>query len=243
MKITIQMIIDDENQKIVKDVACLERDELSDEMLGLTLKESKIITSSIQETMTTYQVSHYTHHQQTCLCCGKLRPIKGYRSLTYRTLFGILHLKSPRLLECNCQEHEKSSFSPLSRILPEYTAPELLYLEVKWASLMSYGTTVKLLEEVFPLHVRPSSVFDNMVKVSTRLEEELGDEQSVFIEGCQRDWDNLPRPGAPLTVALDGGYIHAREGSNRKAGWFEAIVGKSLQDGCPPKEIWVCCHS
>lgn len=237
MKITIQMIIDDEDQKTVKDVAYLERHELSAEMLGLTLAEAKIITSGIQEAMTAYQVSKYTHDQRPCLCCGKLRPIKGYRPLTYRTLFGILHLKSPRLLECGCQEHEKSSFSPLSKILPEYTTPELLYLESKWASLMSYGTTVKLLEEVFPLHVSPSSVFDNMVKVSARLEEELGDEKSVFIEGCQRDWDNLPRPGAPLTVALDGGYIHAREGNNRKAGCFEAIVGKSLQDGHPPKRF------
>jgi hypothetical protein len=237
MKITIQMIIDDENQKTVKDITYLERQELSEETLGLTLEEAKIITSGIQNEMTAYQVLNYTRCQRPCPCCGKVRSIKGYRPLTYRTLFGILHLKSPRLLECSCQEHEKSSFSPLSKILPEYTAPELLYLESKWASLMSYGTTVKLLEEVFPLHVRPSSVFDNMVKVSTRLEEELGDEQPVFIEGCQRDWDNLPRPGAPLTVALDGGYIHAREGNNRKAGWFEAIVGKSLQEGCSPKRF------
>jgi hypothetical protein len=155
----------------------------------------------------------------------------------YRTLFGTLNLKSPRLLECDCQEHEKSSFSPLTKILHEHTSPELLYLESKWASLMSYGTTVKLLEEVFPAHIRPSSVFDNMVKVSTHLEEELGEEQFMFIEGCQREWDNLPRPDAPLTVGLDGGYIHAREGNNRKAGWFEAIVGKSLQEGYSPKRF------
>lgn len=237
MKITIQMFIDDENQKTVKDVACLERQELSAEMLGLTLAESKIITSGIQRTMTDYQVSKYTRDQQPCLCCGKLRSIKGYWPLTYRTLFGTLHLKSPRLLECSCQGHEKSTFSPLAEILPEHTAPELLYLESKWASLMSYGTTVKLLEEVLPLHIHPSSVFNNVVKVSTRLEEELGEEQSVFIEGCQRDWDNLSRPDEPLTVALDGGYIHAREGNNRKAGWFGAIVGKSLQDGHPTKRF------
>jgi hypothetical protein len=27
---------------------------------------------------------------------------------------------------------------------------------------------------------------------------------------------------------LDGGYVHAREGENRKAGWFEVIAGKSI---------------
>jgi hypothetical protein len=27
-----------------------------------------------------------------------------------------------------------------------------------------------------------------------------------------------------------GGYVHARDGDNRKAGWFEVIVGKSLPE-------------
>lgn len=239
MKITIQIIIDDDDgtQKTINDIACLQRRGLSAETLGLTLEEAKVITSGVQQRMTDYQISHYTRHQLSCPCCGKLRTIKDHNLLTYRTLFGRLHLKSPRIFECDCQKHEKSSFSPLAKILPEHMAPELLYLQSKWASLMSYGTTVKLLEEVFPLHIHPSSIFDNVVKVSTRLEQELGEEQYMFIEGCQREWDNLPRPDAPLIVALDGGYIHAREGNNRKAGWFEVIVGKSLQEECSPKRF------
>jgi hypothetical protein len=38
----------------------------------------------------------------------------------------------------------------------------------------------------------------------------------------------LPRPDGPFTVGIDGGYVHARDGDNRKAGWFEVIVGKSI---------------
>jgi hypothetical protein len=57
---------------------------------------------------------------------------------------------------------------------------------------------------------------------------ELDDEQPFFIEGCQRDWDALPRPDGPLTIGIDGGYVHARDADNRKAGWFELIVGKSV---------------
>src|SRR5262249_19215593 len=56
----------------------------------------------------------------------------------------------------------------------------------------------------------------------------LGDEQPCFIAGCQRDWDALPRPDGSLTVGIDGGYVHAHDGDNRKAGWFEVIVGKSV---------------
>jgi hypothetical protein len=38
-----------------------------------------------------------------------------------------------------------------------------------------------------------------------RMEGELGEEQWAFLEGCQRDWDALPRPDLPLVVGLDGG--------------------------------------
>lgn len=98
MRITVQMIIHTDDQKLVKDIACLERQDLSAETLGLTLEEAKVITSSIQETMTAYQVSQYALSQRECRCCGNTQRIKGYNSLIYRTLFGILHLKSPRLL-------------------------------------------------------------------------------------------------------------------------------------------------
>lgn len=102
---------------------------------------------------------------------------------------------------------------------------------------MSYGMTVKLLEEVLPLETYSSSVFYNLQKISTRLEEELQEEKPMLIEGCQREWNQLSRPDTPITVSLDGGYVHAREGKNRKAGWFEVIVGKSLQEGHESKRF------
>lgn len=70
----------------------------------------------------------------------------------------------------------------------------------------------------------------NAHSVSTRLEKELGKEQYMFVKGCPYEWGKLPMPDTSLTVGIDGGYIHAREGKNRKAGWFEAIVGKSVQE-------------
>ena len=65
------------------------------------------------------------------------------------------------------------------------------------------------------------------------MEGELGDEQSVFVEGCKRDWEGLPDPDPPLTVGIDGGYVHGRDGENRKAGWFEVIAGKSMPEEDP----------
>jgi hypothetical protein len=56
--------------------------------------------------------------------------------------------------------------------------------------------------------------------------------KGCFIEGCQRDWDALPPPGPPITVGLDGGFVHAKEQKSRAEGWFEVIAGKSVpEDG------------
>ena len=52
----------------------------------------------------------------------------------------------------------------------------------------------------------------------------------VCIDGCERDWEQLPRPDMPLTVGLDGGYVHSCAQRSRKHGWFEVIAGKSVTD-------------
>jgi hypothetical protein len=77
--------------------------------------------------------------------------------------------------------------------------PETLGLtlaEAKFASLMSYGLTMKLLTEVLPMgrEVNATTIRNHLQKVAQRCEDELGDEQAMFIEGCERDWEGLPRP-------------------------------------------------
>src|SRR5262249_3688367 len=130
----------------------------------------------------------------------------------------------------------RASTSPLAERLPERTAPELAYLEAKFAALMSYGLTVELLAEILPLgaELNTTTVRRQVRDVAERLEGELATEQPHFIEGCQRDWDLLPRPDPPLTVGLDGGYVHARHPQSRTEGSFEVIAGKVLsEDGDP----------
>ena len=57
----------------------------------------------------------------------------------------------------------------------------------------------------------------------------------MFIRGCQRDWDVLPRPDLPLTVGLDGGCVHSSQQRSRRDGWFEVIAGKSVLTDGPTK--------
>ena len=73
-----------------------------------------------------------------------------------------------------------------------------------------------------PLHA--STIREHVCSVAQRLENELGEEQGKFIEGCQRDWNQLPPPDGPLTVGIDGGYLRGRN----KEGHFEVVAGKSL---------------
>jgi hypothetical protein len=62
------------------------------------------------------------------------------------------------------------------------------------------------------------------LKVAKRLEAELGEERWSFIEGCPRDWAELPIPDGPITVGIDGGYVRDWDAKKRN---FEVIVGKS----------------
>jgi hypothetical protein len=93
------------------------------------------------------------------------------------------------------------------------------------------------LAEILPLGegLAKTSVRRQVQRVAERAEGELGDEQFSFIEGCQRDWDQLPRPDPPLAVGLDGGSVHACHPRSRTEGGFEVIAGKVLsEEGDPP---------
>jgi hypothetical protein len=232
MRMILQVVIEGDSgdePPIVKQIACLERTTLTPDTLGLTLAEAKTVLVQLQDTFTTQQVAAYVAQQQVCPHCTTPRRCKGHRPIVIHSLFGKLTLLSPRLYTCACQadDHRQSS-SPLADLLPERTTPELQYVQAKWAALLPYGVTVDVLEEVLPLQANRATVYRHVHRVAERLEGELGDEQPFFVEGCQRDWDALPHPDGPLTVGIDGGYVHARDADNRKTGWFEVIVGKSI---------------
>ncbi len=250
MKITIQVIIEDNTapQATAAKVISLERnvEDLRPETLGLKLDEAKEILAEIQTMMVTAQAARFLEYQCSCPDCGTPYQKNGTHQLTFRTLFGNIKLASQRFYACSCSQaktrqhgQKQISFSPLAELLPERTAPEFVYLQTKWAAVMSYGRTAELLEEVLPLEKRISTaaLSQHVQQVATRVDGELGDEQCSFIEGCPQEWEQLPEPAEPLVVGIDGGYVHAREGQNRKASSFEIIVGKSMTGGQPSKRF------
>jgi hypothetical protein len=70
-----------------------------------------------------------------------------------------------------------------------------------------------------------TTVQNHTLQVAQRCEDELGEEQWAFVEGCPADWETLPIPDGPITVGIDGGYVHNWEAKQQH---FEVIVGKSI---------------
>jgi hypothetical protein len=89
MKVTIQLVIErDDQSPIVDEIACLERETLAPETLGLTLAEAKTVLAELQDTLVKEQVATFVAQQQICPLCGARRPRKGHHPIVVRSLFG-----------------------------------------------------------------------------------------------------------------------------------------------------------
>ena len=228
MRVKLQLVLcsDDGHEETVTDIVTLKKDHQRIAPLGLTLAEAKQLLKTIQHRVLQRQVDTFLDACSTCKDCGTPLKVKGYHTRSFRTLFGTFKLSSPRLFHCDCRRHKTTSFRPLSSLLTESVAPELLLMETKWSSLVSYGMTVDALKDFLPLDVTldVKTVRHDTLKVAERCEAELGEEQWSFIEGCPRDWGTLPIPDGPITVGIDGGYVRDWEANKHNV---EVIVGKS----------------
>jgi len=219
------MCADDGREDTVADVIVLQKDYQRLEHVGLTLAEAKQLLTTSQQRLLAQQVTAFLAARSRCDHCGTALQSKGQHTRTFRTLFGTFKLDSPRLDLCRCQRRKTTTFRPLTSLLTESIAPELLFIETKWVSLVSYGLTVQALKDFLPvdatLDVKP--VRHHTLTVAQRCEAELGEEQVFFVEGCQRDWEHLPIPDGPSTVGIDGGDRREWDENQRQ---FEVIVGK-----------------
>ena len=236
MQFKIQVVIDDEQGDILtEDIINLEKSSDGGGLVGLSLTESKRLLKQLQEVMVSQQARQYTLSHRSCPHCNSKRKIKGTYDIQYRTLFGIVPIPNVRLYHCHCEKAKSKTFGVLNDCISDHNSPELLYIEAKWASLMSYGMTTDLLKDVLPVSnsLDAETVRHHLHKTAARQDKQLKD-QPRFISGCQNQWAKLPRPGKPLTVGIDGGYV--RDCKNRKTN-FEVIVAKSFSETESPKRL------
>jgi hypothetical protein len=231
MRLTVQITVESGGgESETLEVARMERGSLRPDTLGLSLAEARAILTGLEQTLVQRQAAEFVVQAQCCPRCGRARVCKGHHRIVVRTPFGKLRLDSPQLYRCPCEAQGPKSVSLLAELLPERTSPELAYLETKFAALVSYGLTLKLLEEVLPIGQDLSSrtIRRQVHQAAERLETELAQGPDSFLKALPPDENAPSTPATPLVVGLDGCYVHAAGQRSRTEGWFEVIVGKSL---------------
>ncbi|GEO43390.1 hypothetical protein SAE02_75380 [Skermanella aerolata] len=229
MRIEIQLRIVADDNSVISEGEILHLDKGDDrlEVIGLSFDEAKAALVGIQGGVVTAQAASFLARHRSCDLCGSRLLSKGPGQTRFRTAFGTIALSSPRFHRCRCQPGAARTFSPLNLLLTERMAPELLYLETCWASLVSYGMTADLLKDVLPIDstADASTVRRHLHKVAARHDADLRDGQ---LRGLDAGKDQ-PLPQAAVVVGIDGGYVRNWYDKKRN---FEIVVGKSMAANC-----------
>jgi hypothetical protein len=228
MRIEIQLRIVGDDNSVISEGEILQFDKGDDRLegIGLSLDEAKAALAGIQGSVVTAQAASFLARHRSCDFCGRLLLSKGPGRTRFRTAFGTIVLSSPRFHHCSCQSGMARTFSPLNLLLTERIAPELLYLETRWASLVSFGMTADLLKDVLPIGstADASTIRRHLHKVAARHDADLGNEPP----GGPNAGNGQSLPQAAVIVGIDGGYV--RNWHDKKHN-FEIVVGKSMAAG------------
>jgi hypothetical protein len=231
VRIMLQIVRDDDTAGDAEEIAALTKVTEGAEDLGLSLAESKSLLAAAQQRIAEAQVNGWLEKHRHCEVSGRRLRCKGSYPITFRTLFGDVQLKSSRYyVPKGCQTNGPVTISPLRHLLPDHVAPERLYLETRWASLVPYAAAAELLADVVPVGsgVNATTVRQHVLRAAERIEADLTEQRISFSEGTDpRDWEDLPTPDGRMVIGLDGGYI--RDWRDRKKN-FELIVGRSMPE-------------
>ncbi len=206
LRVQLQLRIVSDDDTVIRDEVILQLDKSADrlEAVGLCLAESKDLLGRLQHAVIEAQAAAYVDRHRCCSACGRRLRGKGHYPIVFRTAFGHVPLASPRFYHCPCRPVDSTTFSPLAELFTEHTAPELLYLESRWASLIFFGMTVALLKDA-----------------------DLGGEPAGLVDGGPAADQASPIPREAIIVGIDGGYLRNWHDKKRN---FEVIVGKSMAE-------------
>ena len=219
-----------------REVIVLDKGHDRHEDTGLSIEEGKALLKTLQHQIVEAQAEAFCASKSVCQGCRRRLRKKGRCAIRYRTVFGDIPVTSPRYYRCRCKGRRPQTFSPLTELLPDHTAPELLWLETRWASLVSFGVSVDLLKDVLPIaeSLNAETVRNHLHKTARRMEGELADEQFFFIETCPRDRTAMSLPEGRITVGIDGGYVRSRD---KRQPHFEVMVAKSMLTDRPNRYL------
>jgi predicted Zn-ribbon and HTH transcriptional regulator len=223
MRIAIQAVISDiEGQDTrTEDIGVLEYDAESAPASGLELfiGETHQLLRQLQTVVLREQVARFLERTSRCRQCGFRLGVKDTKTIVYRTVYGKAHLDSPRLYSacgrCGTHVTPARSFSPLADALPERTHPQWLWLQSRYAAVMSYRRAQTFLRDAFPAgrSLPVSSMKVNVLHTGQRLEAEVQLAARTFIRRPRKsrrpEIEQQPAQGPQIELDVDAGYIRA----------------------------------
>jgi hypothetical protein len=225
MRITIQALIEgvEESEPHAETIGVVERDAdgAPASGLGLFLRETHAVLRQLQAVVLREQIAQFVERASHCRRCGSRLATKDSKTVVYRTAFGKARLGSPRLYSrcsgCGTSAVRQASFSPLADALPERTHPQWLWLQSRYAAVMSYRLAQIFLRDAFPAgrSLPVSSVKVNARHVGQRLDAETQVAVDAIVLGPRRSLQEPPPEGPRIELEIDAGYIRAvpqREG-------------------------------
>ena len=176
VKVLLQITTDDGKPGDIEEIASLGKSVDRAEDIGLSLAEGKAFLAAAQQRIVEAQIKNWTEARRCCEVCSRRRRSKGNYPIVFHTLFGDIRLASPRFRRCPCRDGNGSAtVSPLMELIPDRVAPERLYLETRWASLVPYATAAELLADILPVTagVNATTVRRHVLRVAERVEADL----------------------------------------------------------------------
>ena len=202
------------------EVARIERDEeagMAD--LGLRLTETKQLTAALQAKIVPAQVAVMGERPRCCPSCGHKLASKGHYPVAFRSLFGDVPVRVPRLLVCPCQGPVKVKSFGVLDLGHDGVAPELAYVTARYAALVPFGKVAVLLSELLPTSGAQNA---GTVRNRTRRVGEKVVRQHPTEMATQTA---TPQVGA-VVVGLDGCHVRSRHRQEERH--FEVIAGKVI---------------
>jgi len=207
-------------------IATIDRDgPLTSSTVAISIEEAKQILAGIDDVVVTCQTGRAIAAANDCAECGRRFAAKDTRTIVMRSLYGTHQVQSPRWRTCRCDAGERSTFSPLTAMLIGRSTPELALVEAKLGAHMSYPAAAGLLAELFPTgrRIHRSEICRTVQHLAERLDGELEVDEFNYMN--PRAIDRTKVPDMPMTVTLDGGYVHSSNQTSRRDGWFQAVCG------------------
>lgn len=204
--------------------------------MGLVLAETRQLTTKLQEVVLHEQAQETAAYLSRCRCCSEPLGVKSRRKLTYRTAYGKATLPNPQLYSqcshCGTKFGAAKTFSPMSQALPERTHPQWIWLQSRFASVMSYRMATSFLAHGFTgaTTLAHSSSRRHVQQVGERLESEVRARVMTAYDDRRRvDSCGVADPSAAThAIQIDAGYIRAvpaTEGSS----WISVIASKVVR--------------